>query len=578
MKIRDQHIPYFIFAGALLLFLPFLGSAHLFDWDEINFAECAREMIVTGDYNNVQIDFLPFWEKPPLFIWMQAVCMKIFGVNEFAARLPNAIAGAVTLSTLFLLGSRISGKKFAWYWVLFYAGSLLPHFYFRSGVIDPWFNFFILLAFYHFIIYTNQYIPGQKQKLLDKRIILSGLFLSLAVLTKGPAAVAIFGICFVVARFMKKKPLMTWKHFWVYVGATALPAGIWFLSLIFQGKGIVILEFIEYQIRLFSTEDAGHGHNFFYHWIVLLIGCFPVSVFALHGIFQNGNTIPFEQHSLRWMRILFFVVLILFSIVKTKIIHYSSLCYFPLTFLGAHAVVQLEAGTFLPKKWIAGLLLGIGFIISLGLFIVPFFDDFVPWMVHRGWINDPFAEASFKAGANWFGWEWIIGVMMFALTIYGMWSYRKQKIRKSIYSMTIGGAVVIALACFLIVPRVENYTQNAAIEFWKSKAGQHVYVETLGYKSYAHFFYAETKSDHAADIMFYDYLRTKDEVLKGTRISAEQMRMWKHDWICQGEIDRPAYYISKNTFESEVVKYYPGMTKIGEKNGFVFWERLPKTK
>src|SRR6056300_795461 len=82
---------------AALVYMPFLGGVHLFDWDEINFAEAAREMIVSGDYFQVQIDFLPFWEKPPLFIWMQALAMKVFGINEFSARLPNAVAGITTL-------------------------------------------------------------------------------------------------------------------------------------------------------------------------------------------------------------------------------------------------------------------------------------------------------------------------------------------------------------------------------------------------------------------------------------------------------------------------------------------------
>lgn len=79
-----------------LLFIPFIGNLHLFDWDEINFAECAREMVLTGDYSKVQLNFTPFWEKPPLFIWMQALCMNAFGINEFAARLPNAICGIIT--------------------------------------------------------------------------------------------------------------------------------------------------------------------------------------------------------------------------------------------------------------------------------------------------------------------------------------------------------------------------------------------------------------------------------------------------------------------------------------------------
>jgi len=48
--------------ACILLFVPFLGSVHLFDWDEINFAECAREMVTSGNYSTVTIDYLPFWE------------------------------------------------------------------------------------------------------------------------------------------------------------------------------------------------------------------------------------------------------------------------------------------------------------------------------------------------------------------------------------------------------------------------------------------------------------------------------------------------------------------------------------
>ena len=59
--------PVFVYLGiivfAVLFLLPFLGSVHLFDSDEVNYAESAREMIVTGDYFTVQIDFEPFPEK-----------------------------------------------------------------------------------------------------------------------------------------------------------------------------------------------------------------------------------------------------------------------------------------------------------------------------------------------------------------------------------------------------------------------------------------------------------------------------------------------------------------------------------
>jgi 4-amino-4-deoxy-L-arabinose transferase-like glycosyltransferase len=94
-EVKPIKIQFLIVTVAALLFVPFLGGVHLFDWDEINFAEAAREMIVTGDYLTVQINYLPFWEKPPLFIWMQVISMKLFGINEFAARFPNAVCGIV---------------------------------------------------------------------------------------------------------------------------------------------------------------------------------------------------------------------------------------------------------------------------------------------------------------------------------------------------------------------------------------------------------------------------------------------------------------------------------------------------
>ncbi len=135
-----------IIISSLLFFLPNLGVVHLFDWDEINFAESAREMIVTGNYHRVQINFQPFWEKPPLFFWLQVISMKAFGINEFAARLPNAIFGVITLVTFYYIGKKHKDERFGFIWAIAYLGTFLPHLYFKSGIIDPVFNYFIFLG------------------------------------------------------------------------------------------------------------------------------------------------------------------------------------------------------------------------------------------------------------------------------------------------------------------------------------------------------------------------------------------------------------------------------------------------
>ena len=131
-----------------ILFFPFLGGVHLFDWDEINFAECAREMLVSGDYLRPQIDFMPFWEKPPFFIWMQASSMKLFGVGEYAARFPNALVGVLTVVGVYYVGRKTVNEKMAQWWAIVYVASWLPHLYFKSGIIDPTFNLFIFLSFF----------------------------------------------------------------------------------------------------------------------------------------------------------------------------------------------------------------------------------------------------------------------------------------------------------------------------------------------------------------------------------------------------------------------------------------------
>ena len=80
----DRYADIGIAIAALLLFTPGLGAVHLFDRDEINFAEIAREMLVTGEWSQPSVGFRPFYEKPPLFMWLQALSMSVFGVGELS--------------------------------------------------------------------------------------------------------------------------------------------------------------------------------------------------------------------------------------------------------------------------------------------------------------------------------------------------------------------------------------------------------------------------------------------------------------------------------------------------------------
>jgi len=72
-----------------------------------------------------------------LFIWMQAASMWVFGVNEFAARLPNALCGIITLLVLFHTGKKYFDERFGWLWVMVYLGCFSAPFIFQVRYYRP---------------------------------------------------------------------------------------------------------------------------------------------------------------------------------------------------------------------------------------------------------------------------------------------------------------------------------------------------------------------------------------------------------------------------------------------------------
>ena len=433
---------------SLALFVPFLGGVRLFDWDEINFAESAREMIVTGDYLTVRINFLPFWEKPPLFIWLQVLSMRLFGINEFAARLPNAICGTVTLMILFNIGRKLYNEKFGLVWVMIYAGSILPFLYFKSGIIDPWFNLFIFLGIHQFIQYS------QKKSVLY--VILSATFIGLGILTKGPVALLIFlltaGIFWMFIRF---RWIISIRDAFIFLFVLVFVGGFWFFLQTANGNFSVIADFIAYQMRLFRTEDAGHGGFILYHFVVLLIGVFPASVFALRGfsVISSENSVQLNYH--KWMLILFWVVLILFTIVKTKIVHYSSLCYLPLTFFGARAILyHLEKKSPFPKWIVSGVLI-LGSMIAIIIAFMPHLSQFKNQIAASSIIVDDFARNIVMSDVKWQGYESIAGLLLVAGLILFFVLQKKSKTVQAIVSLFSASLLSILMTILMYTNRIE---------------------------------------------------------------------------------------------------------------------------
>lgn len=548
MRFTHFQLQVLIGVAAAALFIPFLGMVHLFDWDEINFAECAREMLVTHDYFTIRINFEPFWEKPPLFIWLIAGCMKLFGVNEFSTRLPDAICGIITLITIFNIGTKLYGQRMGLAWVLCYAGSVLPQFYFKSGIIDPWFNLFIFSGIYFFILFTDANYSRSKLRPL----VLSAVFIGLAILTKGPVAFLIISLCIGVYWLMRRfKRFGTIPQAMLYCLIVLIIGGLWFWMLLFTGRTEIITDFFEYQVRLFRTSDAGHGGPFYFHFIVLLMGCFPASVIALRGLRRNSTDTAYQKHFKLWMLILFWVVLLLFSIVKTKIVHYSSLCYFPLTFIAAYSIHHMMNGTLQWKKWMNVLLLIIGSVLSVAMIALPFVMMHKEQIIASGIIHDAFFVENLQANVYWSGWECLIGVGLLLTVILCVHYIRRQRYRVALWLIFTGTLVLTEITSIVLPQKIEQYSQAATVEFFESLQGQDCYVETF-HKSYASYFYSRKPlgNPNSSNI----------------------------DWLLRGPIDKKAYFVCKSTKADEIRQTYAELHELYSKNGYVFFVRFPEAK
>ncbi|MEO5500302.1 MAG: glycosyltransferase family 39 protein [Ginsengibacter sp.] len=529
--------------SGIVFFIPFLGYVHLFDWDEINFAESAREMIVTGNYHRVQINFQPFWEKPPLFFWLQVACMKAFGINEFAARLPNAFFGVITLVTFFFIGKKYKSGRFGFLWALAYFGTFLPHLYFKSAIIDPVFNYFIFLGMYFMFLSIGKNIEAKRSLVYAA---LSGLLIGLATLTKGPVGLLVFLISFFVyfifhrfRNFPGVKKIILFTIFFVLVcllwfGQEIAENGFWFLK-----------EFLAYQADLFLHPVASHGEPWYYHFVVVFIGCFPISILALPVIFKKDENNKSDFR--RLMKILFWTVMILFSLTTTKIVHYSSLTYMPLAFMAAIYLDSLMETEVIIKKWVLILLVIMGIIFSFLLTALPYVAMHPQLLLP--YLKDPYAAASLNVNVHWSGFEMLIGIFYLAFLSVAFYFFAKRKNRLATYFLFYTTAICLFIYLLAVVPKIERYSQGPAIEFYKTLQGKNVYVWPVGFKSYAQYFYAKKPASPVYG--------EKDE-----------------PFLLKGPIRLPAYFVvkvSNTSFDTTCL----GCQLIKQEGGFKFYRRDP---
>lgn len=521
-----------------LYFALCIGGYPLFDWDEINFAECSREMLESGNFWDVQLYYKPFWEKPPLFIWVEACSMKLFGVTEFAARFPNALCGGLTLGLMAFWSLHFYTKQFCATWIITLLGCMLPLLYFKSGIIDPWFNLYILVALFFAIVKPDRL----------KYLIASGLVLGLAVLTKGPVAFLLFYFSIAVFYILKKRlKYFISKAFLVLLLSSIVVPLAWILSAVLTDKTEVLYAFVDYQLRLFNTEDSGHGGSFLFHPLVLILGCFPASLL----LFRSRIKLPVSE-SVSDFRLLMLVVtcvvLLIFGIVKTKIIHYSSLTYIPLSFLIADTLQRIQSKPY----WLWNVLFfSVLTVLASGLFAISLFPLWKPYVV--SWFKHYSFEWHVLGKTSSIS-PWLICsacAVLVSMVIY--WYYINTVQISKLFKAGILLSVSLHVFICFSIPEIGYYSQSDLIELCK-RYGAQGYIETRGFKSYAPLFYGKAPyRDFILPQRQHEISNIENQLQKSGLDPATHPGLVHQIWIEQNQNSvKPRFIICKRPTDSEL--------------------------
>jgi 4-amino-4-deoxy-L-arabinose transferase-like glycosyltransferase len=349
-----------VIAALLLAFFWQLGGPPLYDLDEGAFTEATREMIASGNYITPHKNGEPRYDKPVLIYWLQAGCVHLFGLNEWALRLPSALAASAWVLALWVFARQRLDTPTATAAALAMALSIQVSLIARAAVADAVLNLFIALTFFDIYRYS-----------LDPRRALAlraFLWMGLGFLTKGPVAIFFPLVVSTVFFLSQGQGRALWRAAFNPLGWLIFlaVAGPWYLAIYLDnGPGFFASFFLKHNAGRFGGTLHGHSGSFFYYFLVLPLVLLPFTGWLLRLLptLRRAWADPLDRFLWLW----FLAVFAFFSFSGTKLPHYMLYGATPLFILMArHRNLLTNAWlAFTPPLTLLALLLALPEILPL---------------------------------------------------------------------------------------------------------------------------------------------------------------------------------------------------------------------
>lgn len=365
------------YALLLVFIVVYLGSVFsppLLDDADSTHAEAAREMFLSGDYVTLHINGVRYLEKPPLPYWLVAGCYHLFGVNEFATRLPMALSVLLLGLLALVWGRRAFGERTGIYAASFVYTSAGVFLFTRILIPDVLLSLLIAASLYFFL--TALEPDGRPWRWYAGYVCLA-----LGVLTKGLIALVFPGGAAILYLAITGE-WRRWREFRLATGLLLflVIAAPWHVLAGLRnpggagGHGFFWFYFVNEHFLRFLGKRYPRDYSklpWTLYWSLHLIWLFPWSLYApaaLRTLFdiRKGEQQPDFARRTRLLCWILAGLILLFFAISTNQEYYTFPAYLPLLLLLADGIARCEwsdCNAAVRKGWIrisAGVLVFIG--------------------------------------------------------------------------------------------------------------------------------------------------------------------------------------------------------------------------
>jgi 4-amino-4-deoxy-L-arabinose transferase-like glycosyltransferase len=339
--------------------------------DEGRYVGVAWEMMRSGDWLTPTLNGLPFFHKPPLFYWITAGSMSLFGLHEWAARVAPVLGASVGALSMYLFTRRWSGERAARLTLvallaqpLFYVGGQFAN---LDMLVAGCITATILLAA-HAALSIGEGLPY--------RPALAGAYAMAAagVLAKGligavlPALVLLAWLL-VLRRWRTLRALVWWPGLLLFL----LICAPWFVAMQARFPDFLYYFFVVQHFKRFAAGGFNNVQPFWFYPGMLLLFCLPWLPWMARLRIRGATARDGHGAVLALLLLWVLVVVGFFSLPQSKLLGYILPAIPPLAALAVHGLLHFGPPAARESRWwqagmAATAVLGLGTVVGLALF------------------------------------------------------------------------------------------------------------------------------------------------------------------------------------------------------------------